>query len=52
MLVQVKQVMGFYRVFIIKIGGGGVCTTGDAIMKKDEINNKYKLANWVHNITR
>ena len=29
-LVQVKQVRGFYRVFIIKIGGGGVC----AIMNK------------------
>ena len=30
MLVRVKQVMGFYRVFIIKIGGGGVCTMGNA----------------------
>ena len=35
-LVQAKQVMGFYRVFIIKIGEGGVCTTRNAIMKKDE----------------
>ena len=51
MLVQVKQVMGFYRVFIIQIGGRGVCTTGNVIAKKDEINNKYKWANWVQNIT-
>ena len=51
-LVQVKQLMGFYRVFIMKIGGRGVCTTGNVIMKKDEINNKCKRANWVHNITQ
>ena len=52
MLVQVKQVMGFYRVFIIKIGGRGVCTTGNVITKKDEISNKYQRANRVHNITQ
>ena len=49
-LVQVKLVMGFYRVFII-IGGRGVCTTGNVITKMDEINNKYERANRVHNIT-
>ena len=30
MLVRVKQVMGFYRVFIIKIGGGEFVQEGNA----------------------
>ena len=34
MLVQVKQVMGFYRVFITKIGGGGVCTRGECKLRE------------------
>ena len=34
MLVKVKQARGFYRVFIIKIRGGGVCTTGDVVVSK------------------
>ena len=37
MLVRVKQVMGFYKVFIIKIMGGGVYTVGNAITR-NEIN--------------
>ena len=52
MLVQVKQVMGFYRVFIIKIGEREFVQRGNVITKKDEIIDKYKRANWVHNITQ
>ena len=36
MLVSVKQVMRFYRVFIMKIRGGGVCTVGNAITKNEK----------------
>ena len=36
-LVRVKQVKGFYKVFIIKIRGGGVYTVGNAITR-NEIN--------------
>ena len=35
-LVRVKQVVRFYKVFIIKIRGRGVYTVGKAIMKKNE----------------
>ena len=37
MLVRVKQVKGFYKVFIIEIRGWGVYTVGDAITR-NEIN--------------
>ena len=46
MLVRVKQVVGFYRVFIIKVRGGGVCTVGNAITKKKKkkmMKNKYRI---------
>ena len=36
-LVRVKQVVGFHRVFILKIRGGGVRTVGNAITK-NEVN--------------
>ena len=36
MLVRVKQMMRFYKVFIIKSVGRGVCTKGEVIMKKNE----------------
>ena len=36
MLVRVKQVMWFYKVFIKNKGEWGVCTKGEVIMKKKE----------------
>ena len=50
-LVRVKQAMGFYRIFIIKKRGGGVCTVGNAITKK-KMKNKYKRTTRVYSITR
>ena len=35
MLVRVKQVMKFYKIFIIKSRGREVCTKGEVIMKKE-----------------
>ena len=39
-LVQVKQVRGLYRVFIIKIKGNGEFVQGEVILKKRMSNNK------------
>ena len=41
-LERVKQMVGFYRIFIIKIRGGGVCTEGNAITK-NEVNISVPL---------
>ena len=49
-LMRVKQAMGFYRVFIIKIRGGGVCAVGKAVTKKKM--KKYKRTSWIYSITR